>query len=119
MSDEIKRIANSYQEGVYIEGDPEDPYSSGWIAGTGDIVSEATGSLREMALARAGREDGTVTIVEKHWDSGYCVTCSFEEVTFEIQINGETVWGTPEYNLPGDSTPFGALQAWLTGVEDD
>lgn len=126
MTDYLE-ISNNYYPGYFEEGYDDDPYSSGTIAGTGDITTLVDGDLAERVLARTG-EIGDVTITEHHWDMGYCVTCSSEVIDFLVSVDGEEVYRTPSWDGPytnGDSpvgpewlNTYAEFNAWLNGEED-
>lgn len=116
------KISDDYSPGYYEEGYDDDPYSSGTIAGVGKMTSLIEGDLADRVRARTGRS-GEVTIIEDHWDIGYCVTCSDEMIDFEVQVGGEKVFRT-EY-ADGGSEELGALSItayrefndWLNGAD--
>lgn len=118
-------ISNSYHPGYYVEGDPDDPWGSGTIAGTGDIVTRVTGDLAGRILTRVASASGEVTITEKHWDIGYCVTCSDEQIDFEVAVDGDVVYSTKYYSGggrilgPQEVNNIGMFQNWLEGQEID
>jgi len=114
-------VSNDYQPGYYDEGYDDDPWSSGTIAGYGDIKTEVIGELADRVRARAHAEGGTVYIVEHHWDSGYCVTCSSEEIDFRVFIDDTLVYSSQFYGYGSDEQGPEALNniaefnAWLNG----
>lgn len=108
---ELTEISNDYSPGYYVEGDPDDPYSSGTIAGRGTITSEIQGEFRRLVLEKVGVEDHeglSVTVEEDHYDIGYCVTCSYECVRVSIRVDDTEVYSDPY----GDNA-FDALNHWL------
>jgi hypothetical protein len=120
MTTEYKVIEDNYETGYDVEpeyddsGEPE-PYTGGYIAGTGTIVTEVTGDLAQRVHQRTGLH-GPVTITERHWDSGYCVTCSYEEIEFTVQVNETTVYTTPESTGPTATEQlqgFAHFNEWL------
>lgn len=124
-----KELSNDYSEGYDVEPDYDDetgepePWTGGHIAGTGQIVTEVTGALADRITARTGKF-GTVTIIEDHWDMGYCVTCSSEEVNFIVQVDGEQVYKTDDYawDLPESAeglSAYAKFDAWLRGEDTD
>jgi len=120
----LVEIKNDYVSGYYEEGYDDDPYSSGTIAGYGDIVNRVEGNLRARVLARVGKADGVVTITEHHFDIGYCVTCSYEEVSFQVAVDDQIVWNTGDYGSYGldtteQLTGFAAFNDWLNEKEDE
>lgn len=86
----------------------------------GDKRSEITGNLKEMVLKRVGIDTsfGTlahkVEIIESHENGGYCGTCAFEYLVFNILVDGE-----PVYNESYSDNPFGVLQDWLSEENDE
>jgi hypothetical protein len=116
-------VDDTYSPGWYEEGDPEDPYSSGMIAGTGRITSIVEGDLADRVRARSDKS-GEVAIIEDHWDIGYCVTCSHEEVDFEVQVAGEKVFRTEFADSGGEIrgalaiTGYAQFNAWLEAARD-
>jgi hypothetical protein len=124
----LTTISDDYSPGYYVEGYDDDPWSSGTIAGRGKLVSEVAGDLADRVRARVGSEDGVVTLIEDHYDIGYCVTCSSEEVDFEVQVDGDLVFRT-QYATSG-SEIYGAeaveflngyaqFNNWLNGGDPD
>jgi len=117
IATEIVEVSNDYYSGYDVpyevdeETGQEIPYTGGWIAGSGDITSEITGKTRELVLEKLGLKDGTVQVIESHRDGGYCVTCSFEYLVFELRVDGKTVY---ESDMDEFNSPFAALQDWLT-----
>lgn len=123
----ITIVSADYSPGWYEEGYDDDPYSSGTIAGTGKIVTRVEGDLAARVLARLGKTQGEVTILEDHWDLGYCVTCSSEVVDFEVAVDGEKVYRTQYYGseeYTGNTeqveqfvNTYQAFNDWLNGGE--
>lgn len=107
-----------YETGGY---EIEDGYYS-YPETYGDLITEATGKLREMVLDKVqfegDREGVSVTITEHHWNSGYCETCSSPETDFIIAVAGNEVYRASGW-LVGNDTSFGALQKWLTSTGED
>lgn len=124
------QVSNDYQEGYHVEGYDDDPWSGGWSAGYGDIVTLVEGDLANRVLARVGKSEGRVEIVEHHWDSGYCITCSYEETDFLVRVDGEEVYRTRDYMLDTivkgeyiepqatSLTSFGVFNEWLNGTDN-
>lgn len=76
----------------------------------GDRRLEVIGSLRDMVIRKVGvSDDSIVEIIESHQNGGYCGTCAFEYLVFEIIVNGDTV-----YRSAFEDNPFQVLQEWLT-----
>ena len=87
----------------------------------GKIVTELTGEFRRKALEKVGVADGddvSITITEDYWNSGYCETCSYEELDFQIHVNGEEVHNTRANYVAERSSVFSALNYWLNEKED-
>ena len=101
----------------------EDGYSYGHET-SGDLVTQATGTLRDMVLAKVGNTnpEAEVTIIEHNWNSGYCETCSYPETDFKITVDGAVVFDTQSgdgnyWRAKYEANPyttFGVLQWWLT-----
>lgn len=98
-----------------------EPSGGEWDYGYPDInlgtkVSEITGNLKDMVLKRVNREDEDikVEIIETHENGGYCGSCAFEYLVFTILVDGEEV-----YTESFSDNPFGVLQSWLVGDEDE
>lgn len=108
--DDIVEVSNDYTPGHDDDDEYWGPFT--W-AGTGVIRSEVTGELRRMILAKVGKDDGVVGIVEDHRDGGYCPSCTFEYVNLWIEVDGGVVW-KQEFSY---DSPFANIQAWLTEEE--
>lgn len=109
---DLHEVENTYSPG---HDDYDDYWGNFTWAGTGVIRSELTGETRRMALAKVGKTDGVVAVVEDHRASGYCPSCIYEYTCLWIEVDGEKVW---EQNFSYNS-PFEAIQAWLTGQDED
>ncbi len=108
---DLVEVENNYSPGY----DDEDEYWGHFTwAGTGAIRSELTGKTRDMVLAKVGKSDGVVAVVEDYRDGGYCPSCAFEYVNLWIEVDGEEVW---RQTFAYDS-PFAEIQKWLTEEED-
>ena len=108
---DLVEVENTYSPGY---DDYDDYWGNFTWAGVGVIRTEVRGKTRELALARLGKTDGVVAIVEDHRDGGYCPSCTFEYVNLWIEVDGEKVW---EQDFSYDS-PFEGLQAWLDGADE-
>lgn len=89
---------------------------------SGKIVTELTGEFRRKALAKAGVEDGgdvSITITEDYWNSGYCETCSYPELDFQIHVNGEEIYNTRANYRAEKSSVFSALNWWLNNEQKE
>lgn len=125
MTTEYTHVSSDYSPGWYEEGYPDDPYSSGTIAGVGDITTLITGELADRVRRRAGKS-GNVYIVEHHWDIGYCVTCSDEQIDFKVLVGaeGEEVFTTLYYDSgdgvrgPQEVNNISQFNDWLNEKED-
>lgn len=104
---ELIEIQNGYSPGYE---DTDDYWGDFTWAGTGLITHEATGTLREMVLARVGKSEGRVLVEENHVDIGYCPSCTSETVHIRVLVDGQEVWSL---GYVYDS-PFATLQRWLT-----
>jgi len=103
---DLTEVENTYTPGT----DDHDEYWGYFTwAGTGVIRSEITGTTRYMILAKVGKTDGVVAVVEDHRDGGYCPSCTFEYTNLWFEVDGEKVW---EQQFSYDS-PFAAIQNWL------
>lgn len=127
MEDDTKfqEVENTYQAGYYEEGDPDDPWSGGYYAPFGNIKTRVTGHLAGRVLERVGVSDAAavVEIVEAHWDSGFCSTCSSPEQDFHVLVNGEEAYKTPSYEARGEAltwlTTYNHFNNWLNGADRD
>ena len=98
----------------------------GYLETSGDLVTEATGELRRLVLAKVDNIDpgAAVKIIEEHWNSGFCETCSSPETDFKIEVDGETVFDTQgdgwraKYEA-NPYTTFSVLQWWLTNETEE
>ena len=110
--DDLVEVENTYTPG----GEDYDDYWGHFTwAGTGVIRTEVQDETRRLALARVGKTEGVVAIVEDHRDGGYCPSCTFEYTNLWIEIDGEKVW---EQSF-SYASPFEGLQAWLEGREEE
>lgn len=118
-------VSNDYSPGYYVDGYDDDPWSSGTIAGYGDIKTEVIGDLADRVRARAHVDGGKVYIIEAHWDDGYCVTCSYERVAFDVLVDDQVVyttrdnWVDPEPESAREVSTLSEFNAWLNGGEQN
>lgn len=105
--DALNLIEDEYQPGC----DDEDEYWGHFTwAGTGKRVYGVTGEFRRMILARVGKQDGDVRVVEDHRDIGYCPSCTSEVQDIYLYVDGEEVFK----RVYAYDSPFAEIQAWLT-----
>lgn len=111
---ELSLVDSDYTEGYYEEGYDDDPWSSGYLAGYGDITTLVEGDLADRVRKRSGLV-GDVLIVEHHWDSGYCVTCSYEEIDFLVKVGETQVYTADKYDVdsPMSLVGFAGFNEWL------
>lgn len=107
---DLVEVENTYYPGT---DDYDDYWGNFTWAGTGVIRSEITGTTRDMVLAKLGRSEGVVAVVEDHRDGGYCPSCTFEYTVLWLEVDKEKVWEQSFY----DDSPFQAIQKWLTSED--
>lgn len=122
---EITEVESDYEPGSKVSPDYDDdgspiPWTGGYYAGTGTISYEVSGSLRDRVIEKTGASSNDrVFIDEVHWDSGYCPTCSYENLDFKIRVNEEIVYDSREHGYFGEESVFAVLNAWLNGETED
>lgn len=105
-----------------FDGEYEDYYY--WEPLPDDIATPASADLSARVLARLGISKGDVTLVEHYWDSGYCETCSYTEVQFQVWVDNDVVFEVDKYDYTADVgsvedlTVFGKFNDWLNGMDD-
>lgn len=108
---DLTEVENTYSPG----SDGEDEYWGHFRwAGEGYIRSRVDGVTRDLILAKVGKTDGVVALVENHYDIGYCPSCTSECTDVWVEVDGEKVWHE-EYVY---QSPIALLARWLLKTED-